>query len=50
MLISKTIIEKLLRSSYFIFEICIEKSHIKNFVINGLNFCYNKSTNVNKII
>ena len=33
-----------------IFEISIKKSHIKKFVINNLNFCYNKYTNVNKII
>ena len=24
------------------------KNHIKNFVINGLNFCYSKYTNVKK--
>ena len=46
----KICIENLLRSWYFNFEICIDKSHIKSVVINGLNFCYNKYTNVNKII
>ena len=35
---------------YFNFEICIDKSHITSFVINNLNFCYSKYTNVNKII
>ena len=35
---------------YFNLEICIDKSHITSFVINNLNFCYIKYTNVNKVI
>ena len=50
MLISKFCNEKLLSSKYFNVDICIEISHIKSFVINNLNFCYSKYTNINKII
>ena len=35
---------------YFNFEICIDKSQIKFCLIKGFNFCYNKYTNINKII
>ena len=44
MLISKFALE------YFNFEICFDKSHITRFLINNLNFCYSKYTNVNKNI
>ena len=47
-LISNFTVKKLLRFLYVNLEICIEKSHIKSFVINVLNFCYSKYTNVKK--
>ena len=50
MLISKFVLKNYWDLNTLILKFVLKKSHIKSFMINGLNFCYSKYTNVNKII